>query len=69
VTGTESTVVNRLPWLFVVAALGGLGYAWWLRVARPRRYVRLAAAHTWDRPVEEEQARDREPVLSDSARR
>jgi amino acid transporter len=57
VTGTHSTIVNLLPWLMVVAAVGGVGYAWWLKVARPERYAGLAAsaaeepAPAADRPV------------------
>jgi amino acid transporter len=43
VTGTQSTVVNLLPWLLAVAAAGGVAYALGLRKARPERYARLAA--------------------------
>ncbi|MFL6139514.1 MAG: APC family permease [Frankiaceae bacterium] len=42
VTGSKSVVVNSLPWLYVVAAVGGLAYAWWMRSARPERYAGLA---------------------------
>ncbi|WP_018348336.1 APC family permease [Longispora albida] len=44
VTGTDSAIVNLTPWLYVVALAAGLGYAWWLRSARPARYSALAAA-------------------------
>ncbi|MDH2428334.1 APC family permease [Sphaerisporangium sp. TRM90804] len=42
VTGTESPLVNRLPWLLVAAAAGGFLYAWWMRAHRPLRYASLA---------------------------
>ena len=43
VTGTTSTVVNLLPWLIVIATVGGVGYALWMRAHRPQRYENLAA--------------------------
>ncbi len=43
VTGTTSAVVNLLPWLMVAATVGGVGYALWMRAARPSRYEGLAA--------------------------
>jgi len=42
-TGTKSTVVNSLPWLIAAAAVGGFGYAYWLRARRPAVYQSLAA--------------------------
>ena len=42
-TGTSSGVVNALPWLVAAAALGGVGYAQWLRARRPAVYAGLAA--------------------------
>jgi amino acid transporter len=45
-TGTDSRVVNALPWLIAAAALGGIGYAHWLRARRPAVYAGLAE----DRP-------------------
>ncbi|MEU9003570.1 APC family permease [Streptomyces sp. NPDC059982] len=44
VTGTTSAWVNRIPWLMVAAALGGLGYAGWLRARAPERYRAVATA-------------------------
>jgi MYXO-CTERM domain-containing protein len=41
-TGTTSAVVTALPWLLALAALVGLGYAWWLRRRRPAIYAALA---------------------------
>jgi amino acid transporter len=41
-TGTTSAVVTALPLLIAVAALAGLGYAWWLRRHRPAIYAGLA---------------------------
>lgn len=42
VTGTESAVVDRLPWLMALTAVAGLGYAWWIRSAHPDRYAAIA---------------------------
>ncbi|MEW1638815.1 APC family permease [Streptomyces sp. NPDC093801] len=51
VTGTDSAWVNRIPWLMVAAALGGLGYAGWLRARAPERYRAVAtAAHDVPQP-------------------
>jgi hypothetical protein len=36
-------VVNLLPWLMVVATVGGVGYALWMRARRPGQYRGLAA--------------------------
>jgi amino acid transporter len=44
-TGTSNGLVSELPWLVVLAALFGLGYAAWLRSARRTRYDRLGTAH------------------------
>jgi len=41
-TGTDSAVVNSLPWLLVAAAVLGIGYAMWLRARRPERYAGIA---------------------------
>jgi amino acid transporter len=51
VTGTTSTIVNLLPWLIVLAVVGGLGYGLWLRSARPVRYAGLAAPVVHDEVV------------------
>lgn len=42
-TGTHS-IVNATPLLLVLAAIGGIGYALWLRRARPDRYAAIAAS-------------------------
>jgi amino acid transporter len=47
-TGTSNVVVSALPWLLVLAAAGGTGYALWLRSARPDRYAGLAATAVRD---------------------
>jgi len=39
VTGTNSALVNRLPWLMVLATVAGVGYACWLETHAPRRYA------------------------------
>jgi amino acid transporter len=41
-TGTTSGVVNSLPWLLVIGAAGGIGFAYWLRARRPNVYAALA---------------------------
>jgi hypothetical protein len=46
VTGTKAAVVTLLPWTLVLAAAGGIGYAWWLRRHRPDRYGALTATTT-----------------------
>lgn len=43
VTGTNNTLVNLLPWSLVIATVAGIGYALWLRSARPDRYAGIAA--------------------------
>ncbi|WP_331721393.1 APC family permease [Streptomyces sp. NBC_00212] len=40
-TGTTNPVVTALPWLLFAVTGAGVAFAWWLRSARPRRYVRL----------------------------
>ena len=44
-TGSSNQLVADLPWLAVLAALFGFGYAAWLRSARRPRYDRLGTAH------------------------
>ncbi len=44
-TGVRSGVVAALPWLLLPVAAGGIGFALWLRSARPQRYRALAAGH------------------------
>ncbi|MBB5868866.1 amino acid transporter [Allocatelliglobosispora scoriae] len=46
ISGTDSAIVNGLPWLIVAVAAGGIAYARWMRAARPQRYAELAAAQT-----------------------
>jgi amino acid transporter len=41
--GTPNPVVAALPWLVLAAAVGGIGYAIWLRARRPEKYAGLAA--------------------------
>jgi amino acid transporter len=43
VTGTHNPAVTLLPWLLVLATVGGTGYGLWLRHSRPARYAALAA--------------------------
>jgi amino acid transporter len=41
VTGTDSALVNQLPWLMVLAVCVGVGYGWWLKTRQPERYASL----------------------------
>ncbi|MET7289757.1 APC family permease [Streptomyces sp. NPDC005573] len=41
-TGTSEPAVVALPWLLLIAAIGGVLYAYWIRSAHPRRYAALA---------------------------
>jgi amino acid transporter len=41
-TGTTERAVTSLPWVLVAAAIGGIGFAYWIRAAHPERYHRLA---------------------------
>ena len=61
VTGTRAAVVNLLPWTLVLAAVGGIGYAWWLRRNRPDRYAALAATAS---PDDTSDAEASEPATS-----
>ncbi|MFJ1707909.1 APC family permease [Kitasatospora sp. NPDC088346] len=58
-TGTHNALVSALPWSVPLVGLAGLGYGWWLRAARPRRYVRL----TGSRPAVPAPAARRVPDL------
>ncbi|MET7882702.1 APC family permease [Streptomyces avermitilis] len=51
-TGSPDPLIARLPWLLVAVAALGLGYAAWLRTARPGRYRLLGSRHltTSDEP-------------------
>lgn len=42
-TGTDSAVVNRLPYLIAVVIVAGAGRALWLRANRPERYAAMDA--------------------------
>jgi len=42
VAGSTATAVNALPWLLVVALVGGVGYAMYLRSSRPAVYGALS---------------------------
>ncbi|HEX5116771.1 MAG TPA: APC family permease [Pseudonocardiaceae bacterium] len=44
-TGTSTALVNHLPWLYVVLAVAGVGYAHWMRRTHPNRYRNLASVH------------------------
>lgn len=49
-TGTNNPVVTELPWLLLVAVLGGIGYGLWLKSARPQRYAELAGVQVREEP-------------------
>ena len=42
-TGVTNPVINSMPWLLAAAAVGGIGYALWLRHRRPDVYALIAA--------------------------
>jgi amino acid transporter len=44
-TGSSSTIVRLLPWIYLAAAIGGLGAVAWLRSTRPVQYEVMAANH------------------------
>lgn len=62
-TGTTLAIINYMPWLYVVAAVAGFGYARWMRTARPERYRELAEVRTQPEPAP---ARRPEAVLESS---
>lgn len=62
-TGTDNPVVTSLPWLLPLAALGGVGYAYWIRAARPERYAQLAATSGDETESAEVSAYQPDPVL------
>jgi hypothetical protein len=41
-TGTETGLINQIPWLLVIAAVSGFGFALWLRTNRPQVYGQVA---------------------------
>lgn len=41
VAGSEALYVRLMPWLLVVALVGGIGYAFYLRTRRPEIYAQL----------------------------
>jgi amino acid transporter len=43
-TGSSSSLVNSLPWMLAVVAVGGVAYALWLRANRREVYAELAGA-------------------------
>lgn len=44
-TGTETGLINQIPWLLVISAVAGLGFALWLRTNRPQVYEQMAEPH------------------------
>jgi amino acid transporter len=53
-TGKESGLINQLPWLLLIAAIGGCGYTLWLRARRRDVYDAIgggAIPHHDDGPV------------------
>jgi hypothetical protein len=47
-TGTRAAAVDALPWLLLVVAVAGFGFAHWVRLRHPRRYAALAAVESFD---------------------
>jgi amino acid transporter len=52
-TGTSLAIVNNMPWLFAISTVVGIGYARWMRSARPARYRNLA--HVQSRPDQDDE--------------
>jgi amino acid transporter len=53
-TGTSTWAVTALPWLLLIVAVAGIGYALWIRAARPDRYAGLAAVEVRETPAAQE---------------
>lgn len=48
-TGVDSPVINRLPYLLIVLAVIGAGQALWLRSRHPEKYLRIASTRIEER--------------------
>lgn len=46
-TGSDSVTINRLPWILVTVAAGGIALGLWLRVNRPQVYAQLGHETDW----------------------
>lgn len=67
VTGTDSIIINGAPIIIVVAIVGGLGYAMWLKRNRPAVYDDLASDMYVRKPEAESSTRTsdvRDPASS-----
>lgn len=47
-SGSETGLVNQLPWLLALAAAIGVGYALWLRSRRPEVYAAMGGTPEWE---------------------
>lgn len=45
ITGTESALINSLPWLHLVVIVVAVGMALWVRARDPRRYAAMGSTH------------------------
>ena len=45
-TGVDSLVINRLPYVLIALAAFGAGQALWLRQKNPALYLRIASTRT-----------------------
>jgi amino acid transporter len=66
-TGTTAVAVTALPWLLLLAAVVGFGYALWIRSARPDRYAGLASVLVRDGQPPGQPAPVPLPPVSDAA--
>ncbi|MCK9902331.1 APC family permease [Frankia sp. Cpl3] len=66
-TGTTNAAITSLPWLVLVAAVGGTAHAWWLRRARPQRFAALARQPATDHPASDDGPADQSTVSPVSA--
>ena len=66
IAGTSNVIVTSLPWLIVACAVGGAGYALWLRATRPARYALLAQVEA--RPAEDVPVPEHAPERVQEAR-
>jgi hypothetical protein len=68
ITGVESVVINRLPYLLLAVAVFGAAQARWLRARKPRIYAQIGATRVDEMAPLAETATDVAPFASVSRR-